>query len=229
VNAPGNGPGPAIVLWTGGKDSYLALQSVRAHGYQVRGLVTFAPERAEFLAHPLPFIKLQAEALGIEHCVYTVVEPCHANYELQLAAALRDFDAETVVTGDIAEVAGHPNLIAEICDRIGVACERPLWGRDRVELLAELQRSGAEAVISCLRSDLLPTSWLGRTLDARAISELQHLGIDPCGENGEYHTLVCDAREMHSRIAISGWQIGQRDTLAYFGAPQFAAVAKVAA
>jgi uncharacterized protein (TIGR00290 family) len=219
----------AIILWTGGKDSYLALRSVRARGYQVRGLVTFAPERAEFLAHPLPFIRLQAAALGIEHRVYTVVEPHHANYELQLAAALRDFGADTVVTGDIAEVAGHPNLIAEICDRIGAACQRPLWERARVDLLAELQTSGAEAVISCLRNDLLPISWLGRTLDPNAIAELQRAGIDPCGENGEYHTLVGDAPEMSSRIAISGWQVAHRDTLAYFGAPQFAALAKVAA
>jgi diphthine-ammonia ligase len=219
----------AIILWTGGKDSYLALRSVCARGFNVRALVTFAPEFAEFLAHPLPFMKLQAEALGIEHRVYTVLEPCHANYEVQLAAALRESGADTVVTGDIAEVAGHPNLISEICARIGAQCERPLWGRDRAALLGELYASGAEAVISCLRTDRLTTSWLGRALDSAAIAELQGMAVDPCGENGEYHTLVVNAPEMRNRIAISDWHIAHRDQLAYFGLPQFFLVTKAAA
>ncbi len=219
----------AIVLWTGGKDSYLALRSARARKYDVRALVTFAPEQAEFLAHPLPCMRLQAQALAIEHRVYTVCEPCHANYELQLAKALRDAQANTVVTGDIDEVAGHPNLIAEICTRIGARCERPLWKRDRRELLAELQRSGAEVVISCLRADQLPVSWLGRPLDEAAIRELRSADIDPCGENGEYHTLVIDAPEMGNRIAVSDWQIAHRDQLAYLGAPRFSLVEKAAA
>ena len=70
----------AAVLWTGGKDSALALHEARQAGCRVRGLVTFAPPEPDFLAHPIAFMKLQAAALALPHWLWPVHEPFHESY-----------------------------------------------------------------------------------------------------------------------------------------------------
>ena len=97
----------AAMLWTGGKDSSLALYEARREGYDVRCLVTFAPEQKNFLAHPMEFLKMQAQALELPHHIFYVTEPFEAGYENHLRT-LRDMGIGTVITGDIAEVGGAP-------------------------------------------------------------------------------------------------------------------------
>src|SRR4051812_44455821 len=74
----------AAVLWTGGKDSSLALYEAARDGYRIHCLVTFAPRQPEFLAHPLAFIQLQAQALGLPHYVFPIHEPYAEAYEAAL-------------------------------------------------------------------------------------------------------------------------------------------------
>src|ERR1051326_5217249 len=74
----------AAVLWTGGKDSALAMHEAQLAGCSVRCLATFAPPEPAFLAHPLAIIKLQAQALGLPHFVWPVREPFHESYEAGL-------------------------------------------------------------------------------------------------------------------------------------------------
>lgn len=209
----------AAVLWTGGKDSALALHEARRNGCHVRCLVTFAPPDAEFLAHPIDLMKLQAEALGLPHFLWPVEPPFAGGYEAGLRWLRETMGIGTVVTGDIAEVGGSPNWIRERSRPVGMNVLTPLWGRDRLTLLQQLQAAGFTVLFSCVKTRWLTTDWAGRTLDNRAIEELRSVrnqnGLDLCGEEGEYHTLVTDAPDFTRAVRIERSEICEKQSLAY--------------
>src|SRR6187402_3528528 len=123
------------VLWTGGKDSALALHDVRERG--VSELVTFVPPNAAFRAHDLGLMAWQARAVGLPHHQVVVEAPYEAGYRSALIK-LRERGIECVVTGDIAEVAGQPNFISARAREVGLRVELPLWGVPRGAHLARL-------------------------------------------------------------------------------------------
>jgi diphthine-ammonia ligase len=180
----------AVILWTGGKDSALALDEARRAGLAVSALATFAPPGAAFRAHPIPVMKAQARALGLPHLVLALEPPLDAAYHRafgDLAAA----GATHLVTGDIDLVDGRPNWVRERAAGLPLEVVTPLWGREREALLALLDARGFRAVFSCVRPPL-PAHLCGRPLDAAAVEVIRAAGADLCGENGEYHTLVLD-------------------------------------
>ncbi len=209
----------AAVLWTGGKDSALALHEADLDGCRVRCLVTFAPPEPNFLAHPLAIVKLQAEALALRHFVWTVREPFRESYEDGLRWLKETMGIEVVITGDIAEVAGHPNWIRECSRSVGMTVTTPLWGRNRIELLQRLLAMRFKVVISCVKTRWLAAEWVGRELDDAAIAGLcairERNGLDLCGEEGEYHTLVTDAPRFNRRLRLGAFCVRERDGLAY--------------
>lgn len=211
----------AAMLWTGGKDSALALYEAGYNGFDVRCLVTFAPPQAKFLAHPLGVIELQAEALSLPHHVLTVCAPFEAGYDAALRRLRDELDIHCVVSGDIAEVAGHPNWIRERCRPLGMQVYTPLWGRDRATLLHRLLELGMKVIFSAVDTRWLDVAWVGRQLDSRALAELKVIrkrnGLDLCGEEGEYHTLVTDGPQFARRIAVRSHTRRVADTLAYMG------------
>lgn len=206
------------MLWTGGKDSALALYEAGQNGYRVQCLVTFAPPQPGFLAHPLAFMQLQAESLGLPHRVIPIREPFATDYETGLRK-LRDEGIDAVVTGDIAEVGGSPNWIRERSRPIGMEVHTPLWGRDRGALLNELMRHRFNVLFSCIKTRWLDAAWAGRKLDHVAIAELSSIrernGLDLCGEEGEYHTLVTDGPQFTRSIEIRSFSTRAVDSMAY--------------
>ena len=209
----------AAMLWTGGKDSSMALYEAGRNNCRVRCLVTFAPPGARFLAHPLDFIELQAEALALPHHVLPISEPFAESYERALAEVRDRFGVDGVVTGDIAEVERMPNWIRERCRAVGMRVITPLWKRDRRALLEQLLSRGFRARISCVDVRWLPEDWVGRELDDAAVTELcalsRQTGMDPCGEAGEYHTLVVDGPQFARGIDIRSFSRRRTDSLAY--------------
>lgn len=209
----------SAMLWTGGKDSSLALSEATENGYHVCCLATFAPPDAGFLAHPLPFIALQAEALALPHCILTVREPFDESYETQLRWLRDEMNVTAVITGDIAEVNGNPNWICERGHRIGMHVHRPLWGRDRLGLLQQMLDRKLKVRFSCVDTHWLEGGWIGRELDEQAIAELrvirQQTGLDLCGEEGEYHTLVTDGPQFTRAVEILSYSERKTDSLAY--------------
>lgn len=209
----------AAILWTGGKDSSMALYEAGQNGYDVRCLVTFAPAKPDFLAHPLRFIQLQARALALPHYVLPVSAPFDKSYETGLRRLRDEMDIQCVVTGDIAEVDGNPNWIRERSRPVGLDVQTPLWGRDRNTLLQQLLDSGFKARISCVNTRWLDQSWIGRELNDAAIAELRLIrdqnGLDLCGEEGEYHTLVIDGPQFTRSIDIRAFSTRTSDALAY--------------
>jgi uncharacterized protein (TIGR00290 family) len=209
----------AAVLWTGGKDSALALHEARRNGCRVHCLVTFAPPEPDFLAHPVAVMKLQADALGLPHFVWPVNAPFAESYEAGLRWLRETMHIDTVITGDIAEVGGSPNWIRERSRAAGLNVLTPLWGRDRLTLLRQLLAAGFMVIFSCIKTQWLTPAWVGRQLDEAAIAELLLLrgqnGLDLCGEEGEYHTLVTDAPDFQRHVQFGTADMRERGELAY--------------
>ncbi len=209
----------AAVLWTGGKDSSMALYEAGQNGYRVRCLVTFAPPEADFLAHPLGFIKMQAQALALPHYVLPISAPFENSYETSLCRLRDEMGIGCVVTGDIAEVDGNPNWIRERSRAVGMSVHTPLWGRDRNVLLRQFLDRGFKARFSCVKTRWLDENWVGRELNDSAIAELriirERTGLDLCGEEGEYHTLVLDGPQFTRGIDIRSYSRRVAGSLAY--------------
>lgn len=209
----------AAMLWTGGKDSAMALDEALAGGFRVSCLVTFAPPEPKFLAHPLDVIRLQAEAMALPHHLVTVREPYTEGYEAALRMLRQDMGIDCVITGDIAQVDGQPNWIRERARPVGMQVHTPLWSRERELLLQELLGRKFRAVISCVDTRRLAASWVGREMNDDAVAELRELGrtagVDLCGENGEYHTLVLDGPQFTQAIELPRFSVRTQGSLAY--------------
>ncbi len=208
-----------ILLWSGGKDAMLALCHARDAGHQVVALATFAPPAPRFLAHPLPLVRRQAASLGLPHLLVTIEAPFEQGYETALSRLQQEWALDGVVTGDIDSVGGAPNWIRERCRPLDLAVHTPLWQQSREALLADLLTRGIVAHLSCVDTRVLAPEWVGRTLDATTLAELQLLatsrGFDACGEQGEYHTMVTDGPGFAAPLILGHWQVARQEQLAY--------------
>jgi diphthine-ammonia ligase len=209
----------ATVLWTGGKDSALAFYEAQALGYDIVNLLTFAPSQPRFLAHPVSIMKRQADSIGLPHFIEEIAEPAREGYEKAILEWKKTHHIDALVTGDIAEVDGYPNWIRECSNKADLEVLTPLWGRDRAKILDQLIGSGFEVIFSLVKKPWLSEEWVGRRIDLQSIRELKAIsagtGLDICGENGEYHTLVLNAPYFRKPIAINRISKVVRDNLAY--------------
>jgi uncharacterized protein (TIGR00290 family) len=116
-------------------------------------------------------------------------------YDAAFAVALRQIAAEGIthmIFGDI--LFEEHRLWAEgMCEAAGLTAVEPLWGSSTTTLFHEWVASGADAVIVTTRAALLDDAWLGRRLSADLLPLFEQLGVDPCGERGEYHTVVTNS------------------------------------
>jgi uncharacterized protein (TIGR00290 family) len=209
----------AAMLWSGGKDSAMALYEAGQRGYRIACLVTFAPPRPDFLAHPLTIMRMQAAALALPHHVMSVVAPFDSGYEAALSRLRDEMDIRAVVTGDIAEVDGRPNWIRERSRPVGLEVVTPLWGRDRPIVLRQFIDRGFRACFSCVHTHWLDECWIGRELSEAAVAGLTatraRSGLDLCGEEGEYHTMVIDGPPFTRGIEIPSYTVSRAGALAY--------------
>lgn len=209
----------AIVLWTGGKDSSLALYQAKRSGCEIAALVTFVPAEKEFLAHPLNVLKSQAEALEIPHHTVEIREPFKEGYEKAISGLKEKYKIDALITGDIAEVDGHPNWIRECSQPSGVEVLTPLWSCEREELLDRLFAHQFKIIFSCVKKPWFTPDWLGKELNRDTLTQLRDLnlrtGLDICGENGEYHTLVLDGPLFKRTLEIKRYANCEKDFLMY--------------
>ena len=186
----------AAVLWSGGKDCFAAGLRSGALGEPGTRLVTFVPagERAAFRCHPLGVMRRQADGLGLRHELVAIErDDWEASYRRAFAALAAE-GVERVVTGDITP--DEWPWLREATDVAGLALETPLAQRpcdDAGMLLDLLDDSGVEATVSGMRAAHYRPTFLGRPAGRLLLRE--H-GLDdpaafhPCGERGEYHTVV---------------------------------------
>ena len=188
----------ALVAWSSGKDSAFALHEARRSGeLEIVGLLTTLTEdygRVSMHGVREELLDLQADALGLPCRKVRIPAGCvNADYERAMGAAVEEARAEgieRVVFGDLflEDVRAYRERMLA---GSGIDPVFPLWGRPTPALAAEMVASGLAARIVCLDPRRLPASFAGRAFDAALLSELPG-GVDPCGENGEFHTCVTD-------------------------------------
>ena len=205
----------AAVLWSGGKDSALAFYQAKQLGYNVGGLVTFAPPQPKFLAHPLALLKYQAKALDLPHQIVEIKEPFKKSYEEAISSLKNEQGIDTLITGDISEVDGQPNWIRECSRSSGVDVLTPLWGADREELINKLFSSGFKVIFSAVKKPWFTEEWVGQELNQDALKKLRTTGADISGEQGEYHTMVIDGPLFRQKINIKNFKKRIKDELMY--------------
>jgi uncharacterized protein (TIGR00290 family) len=140
---------------------------------------------------PLAFLQAQADSLGIPLIVRGT---SWEDYEKDFLSVIRDFTRQEIdsgVFGDI-DLEGHREWVERVCSTVGMQAFEPLWKRDRRALLEEFLRVGFRATIVSVKEGVLDRAFLGKTLDADLVDDLEKAGIDASGEEGEYHTAVTD-------------------------------------
>ena len=180
------------VMWSGGKDSALAAQRARGAGAEITCLVNFYDSltgRVRFHATRTELVAAQAEAMGVRLVQRGTTWPGFEPVFRETIDALAVEGVEGIVFGDIhlADVRAWYEVRVRAA---GLAHVEPLWGEKPRDLLAEFVGSGGRAVVTCCESAKLGESWLGRTIDERFVRDIATVPIDPCGENGEYHSFV---------------------------------------
>ena len=180
------------VMWSGGKDSALAADRARRSGVEIACLVNFydvATGRVRFHATRTELIAAQADAIGVPLVQHGTTWPGFEPAFLDTLRALARDGVEGIVFGDIhlADVRAWYETRVRAA---GLEHVEPLWGGDPSELLGEFVASGARAVVTFCESEKLDESWLGRVIDERFVREIASVPIDPCGENGEYHSFA---------------------------------------
>jgi uncharacterized protein (TIGR00290 family) len=193
----------AAISWSGGKDSCAALQRARG-ALDVAAMITmFDEDASRSRSHGLrpEVLAAQADRLGLRQ----VIGRCTwQTYDAAFAAALRQLASEGithVIFGDIL-FDEHRRWAERMCEAAGLTAVEPLWGSSTTALFHEWVASGAEALIVTTRAALLDSRWLGCRLSADLLPLFERLGVDPCGERGEYHTVVTNSPLFHSPLAL---------------------------
>jgi uncharacterized protein (TIGR00290 family) len=209
---------PVMLSWSGGKDSAMALRALRADPrYEVAGLLTtLAGEFGRVSHHGVraALLEQQAEAVGLPlHPVWLPPgEVAMSDYEALMDAALADCRAagiRHVAFGDLflADLRAYRERKLAAAGMAGVF---PLWGRDTAALLAEFIALGYRAVIACVDAARLDASFAGRWIDAALAADLPP-GVDPCGENGEYHSFVAAGPGLARAVPVTVGEVLRRD------------------
>jgi diphthine-ammonia ligase len=191
LSVPGSSV-PFVCSWSGGKDSCLALYRAVTAGAEPRSLLSMLREDGvRSRSHGLPpgVLQAQADSLGVS---LVTKAASWSDYESTFIAALQDLRAagvEAGVFGDI-DLEDHRLWEEKVCAAAGIEVCLPLWKASRLALLDELLMLGFEATIVAVNGEKLDQAYLGRVIDPELVQEFASLGIDPSGEEGEYHTVV---------------------------------------
>ncbi|MCK9602867.1 MAG: diphthine--ammonia ligase [Candidatus Omnitrophica bacterium] len=196
----------AISSWSGGKDSCLACYKAMKEGYQIKYLLNFiSRESKRGCFHGLEgkLLKLQGERIGIP-LVQEEVSPDMKKYEEEFKEAvtkLRGKDIEAMVFGDIY-LLEHESWIERVCGDLKIKPLEPLWENSPEKIIDEFIQSGFKAIIVSCKADIMGKEFLGRQIDKSLAKELKQKNICPCGEKGEFHTLVVDGPIFSKPIEI---------------------------
>ncbi len=194
--------------WSGGKDSCFACYLATRNGLKVHYLAnTVTEDGKRSCSHGLSadVIQIQSQAIGIPLVQRRTTRD---NYEAEFKSMLRAFKQEGVeggVFGDI-DFEEHRQWIDRVCQEVDITPYLPLWGQSQEKILRDFIDLGFEAIIVTTKADFFGEEWLGRRVDLDFIKHLDALretkDITPCGEAGEYHTLVVDGPLFKKRIEI---------------------------
>ncbi|MFH2112558.1 MAG: diphthine--ammonia ligase [Candidatus Bathyarchaeota archaeon] len=195
-------------LFSGGKDSVLSARLAEQMGHEVAYLVTMRSENPDsYMFHTVNIdtTRLQAEAWGKRWVEARTAGEKEREIE-DLKSVLAGLDVDGVVSGAIASTYQR-DRVDRVCRELGLAHVSPLWGRDRAELLMQILVEDMRVIITAVAAHGLDESWLGKELNMETVNQLLRLrkdyGVDPCGEGGEYESLVVDAPWFMKKVVVS--------------------------
>lgn len=206
-----------LLSWSGGKDSCMALREVqRTPNIRVEALLTTITRDFDRISmHGVRRILLerQAASLGIPlHQIFISKGASNEEYEVKMGDAFSEYrnrGIDTVVFGDLflEEIRAYrERLIA----KHNMASLYPVWGRDTSQLIKDFISLGFKTAIVCVDPAKLDPSFVGRVIDEDLLTQLPP-HVDPCGENGEFHTFVFDGPIFKNPVKFS-FQIVCRDS-----------------
>jgi uncharacterized protein (TIGR00290 family) len=178
--------------WSGGKDSCLALWRALQAGARLDCLLTMFTEDGErSRSHGLSraVLEAQAAAIGVPLLSRAAAWDEYEAAMIDLLCEARSRGVSAVVFGDI-DIPRHRAWEENVCQQAGLNAVLPLWQQDRLAILDAWWQAGFEARIVVAREGIVERRYLGRVLDRPTAAELAATGVDACGENGEFHTLV---------------------------------------
>lgn len=203
--------------WSSGKDSAWALHVLRqSDEYEATGLFTTVNSafgRVAMHAVRVELLRQQAQAVGLPLYLIEIPYPCS---DEQYAAVMADFVARAGNDGVRCMAFGDLFLQdvrryrEERMQGSGIEAVFPLWGMPTRELLGEMIAGGLRACLTCVDPRVLPAEFAGRKL-TRELLDSMPSGIDPCGENGEFHTFVFDGPMFTQPLDIEMGEVVTRD------------------
>ena len=211
-----------LLSWSGGKDSALALHELRTSGkYEVAALLTtITRDYDRICMHGVRSILLeqQAESLGVPpEKIFISKNASNEEYESSMRQILERYRAEGVcgvVFGDVF-LEDLRKYREEKLSQIGMKGLFPIWKRDTAELACAFIDLGFEAIVTCADSNLLDSTLVGRPFDEQFLSMLPE-AVDPCGENGEFHSFVSDGPMFRQQIPHTTGEVVLRENGFYY-------------
>lgn len=211
----------ALISWSSGKDSAFALYETRRSGeFDVVGALTTVTEtfgRVSIHGVRQEILHAQLDAAGLPMRVVPIPYPCpNEIYEARMAEAVAQAVSEGVthiIFGDLflSDIRAYRE---QKLAGTGITPLFPLWGRPTLPLARDMIASGLEAYLATLDLKKLPAAFAGRHFDAPLLAALPD-GIDPCGENGEFHTCVVAGPMFSHPLAVVPGAVVERDGFAY--------------
>jgi len=195
----------AVVCWSGGKDSCYALYKASIHTIRPVVLLNVLNEAGKISrSHGIPESILNAQSLMLGIPLHTIAaswqeyEPYFTGALIQL---IETHHLTHAVFGDI-DLQGHRDWEEKVCATAGLQAHLPLWHQPRKTLVLEMLSWGMKTIIvSC--NEVMGAAYLGMEITSELIGELEKKGIDPCGENGEFHTLVVDCPLFSNSLLVA--------------------------
>jgi uncharacterized protein (TIGR00290 family) len=211
----------ALISWSSGKDSAFALHEVRRAGeFEVVGALTTVTEtfgRVSIHGVRQEILCAQLDAAGLQPTIVPIPYPCpNEIYEARISEAV-----ERAVRDGITHIIFGDLFLEDIrayreqkLAGTGIAPVFPLWERPTGQLAQQMIASGFEAYIATVDLKKLPAHFAGRKFDLQLLADLPD-GVDPCGENGEFHSCVVAGPIFSRRLAVRPAERVERDGYAY--------------
>ncbi|MEO5563317.1 MAG: diphthine--ammonia ligase [Chitinophagaceae bacterium] len=194
-----------LCSWSGGKDSCFALMQAMKMGFTPKVLLNVLNEEGKISrSHGIPSAILQKQAAqaGLPvHLISSSWEEYEKHFTSALSSLKTQYQLTHAVFGDI-DLQPHRDWEEKVCTNAGLKAVLPLWQQDRKQLVMQMLDAGIETIIiSC--NEVMGERFIGRTITPALVEELEALGIDACGENGEYHTLVLHCPLFKEKLNVS--------------------------
>jgi uncharacterized protein (TIGR00290 family) len=212
----------AILSWSGGKDAVLALCELqRSKEYEIAGLLTTVTEEYDRISmHGVRRVLLerQVDSLGLPlEKVFISRNTSDEEYDRKMREVLGK-----CLTAGVSSVAFGDVFLEDVrkyrednLSRIGMKGLFPLWKIDTAELAHRFLDLGFEAVITCIDSSVLDRRFVGRNFDEQFLADLPPV-VDPCGENGEFHSFAYAGPIFRKRISYKKGEVVLRENRFYF-------------